>query len=287
MAKKGGLGKGLDALFIDNNTGSAGSLMSLRIGDIEPNKNQPRDYFDQQALQELADSIKENGLLQPIVVRQIPSGMYQIVAGERRWRACRMAGLSEVPAIVVEADSGKTMELALLENLQREDLSPMEEARGYKTLMEHYGLTQEQVAQKMGKSRPAIANSVRLLTLPQEVIKLVDDGKLSAGHAKVLAGLDDPSSAAEYAREIESKGLNVRQTEQLVKSGRGGATDRSRPKAEKTAWGDSYAREIEISIGEATGRHIRVLPKGEGGVLEIHYLDRDDLNRLTDMLGKL
>ncbi len=216
MAKKGGLGKGLDALFLDNDAQVGGGLMNLRLSAIEPNKDQPRDKFDQEALAELADSIREHGVLQPIVVRPMPGGTYQIVAGERRWRASRMAGLSEIPAVVVEAQDDKVMELALIENLQREDLTIIEEALGYRTLMETYGLTQDQVAKRMGKSRPVIANALRILNLPEKALARLEKGELTPGHARVLAGLGSPEEMEELAEETVRSGLTVRQLEKLA-----------------------------------------------------------------------
>ena len=213
MAKKGGLGKGLDALFLDNDAQVGEGLMSLRISAIEPNKDQPRDRFDQIALSELADSIREHGVLQPIVVRSMPGGSYQIIAGERRWRASRMAGLSEIPAVVVEAGDDKVMELALIENLQREDLTIIEEAMGYRVLMETYGFTQEQVARRMGKSRPVIANALRILNLSPEALNRLEKGELSPGHARVLAGLESQELMDSLAGETVKSGLTVRQAE--------------------------------------------------------------------------
>ena len=221
MAKKGGLGKGLDALFLDNDTQVGGGLMSLRVSAIEPNKDQPRDRFDQAALSELADSIREHGVLQPIVVRTMEGGTYQIIAGERRWRASRMAGLSEIPAMVVEAEDGKVMELALIENLQREDLTIIEEALGYRTLMETYGLTQEQVAKRMGKSRPVIANALRILNLSPGSLKRLEAGELTPGHARVLAGLESPELMDQLAEEAVRSALTVRQLEKLAAQRKG------------------------------------------------------------------
>ena len=208
MAKKGGLGKGLDALFLDNDAQVGEGLMSLRISTIEPNKDQPRDRFDQGALSELADSIREHGVLQPIVVRSTAGGSYQIIAGERRWRAARMAGLSEIPAMVVEAEDSKVMELALIENLQREDLTIIEEALGYRTLMETYGMTQEQVARRMGKSRPVIANALRILNLSPAALKRLEDGEITPGHARVLAGLETEEEMDALAAEAVRGGAD-------------------------------------------------------------------------------
>ena len=203
MAKKSGLGKGLDALFLDNETAESSSLMTLRVSDIEPNKDQPRKAFEPNALAELADSIREHGILQPVVVRALPGGVYQIIAGERRWRASRMARLSEIPAIVIEADDAKVRELALIENLQRQDLTPLEEAEGYRSLMEHSGMTQEEVAARLGKSRPVVANALRLLNLPKGVKMQLDEGFLTAGAAGAeCAGAGDcPEEGAQRGQK--------------------------------------------------------------------------------------
>ena len=207
MAKaKGGLGKGLEALFADNSTDS-GAVSSLAVSEIEPNRGQPRRHFDEAALAELADSIRQYGVLQPLVVRPMESGGYQLVAGERRWRAARMAGLSQVPVVIRELSDSETMELALIENLQREDLNPIEEAAGYRELMETFGLTQEQVSERVGKSRPVITNAMRLLGLPDAVRALVSQGELSAGHARALLGLENEAVICALAEEIIKKGL--------------------------------------------------------------------------------
>ena len=261
MAKKGGLGKGLDALFLDNDAQVGEGLMSLRISAIEPNKDQPRDRFDQIALSELADSIREHGVLQPIVVRSMPGGSYQIIAGERRWRASRMAGLSEIPAVVVEAGDDKVMELALIENLQREDLTIIEEAMGYRVLMETYGFTQEQVARRMGKSRPVIANALRILNLSPEALNRLEKGELSPGHARVLAGLESQELMDSLAAETVKSGLTVRQLEKLAAQQKAPKEKLSLPEKaakEESAWGDSGYREMEISLGETLGRKVRI-----------------------------
>lgn len=291
MARKGGLGKGLDALFLDNEAETGGTLMTLRLSDIEPNKEQPRKEFETSALLELSDSIREHGVLQPIVVRSLPGGAYQIIAGERRWRASRQAGLTEIPAVVIEADDDKVRELALIENLQRKDLTALEEAKGYRSLMDATGMTQEQIAKRLGKSRPVIANALRLLNLPDEVKKHLDNGSLSAGHARLLAGLEDPEEAVTIAAEVEKQGLSVRQLEQLLRRNRGAATGRSAeaPKKEPkqaSAWGDSHLREVEISLQEATGRHISVTRNGEGGTLSIEFFSEKDLRELADKLSR-
>ena len=289
MAKKGGLGKGLDALFLDNDAQVGEGLMSLRISAIEPNKDQPRDRFDQIALSELADSIREHGVLQPIVVRSTAGGSYQIIAGERRWRASRMAGLSEIPAVVVEAGDDKVMELALIENLQREDLTIIEEAMGYRVLMETYGFTQEQVARRMGKSRPVIANALRILNLSPEALNRLEKGELSPGHARVLAGLESQELMDSLAAETVKSGLTVRQLEKLAAQQKAPKEKLSLPEKaakEESAWGDSGYREMEISLGETLGRKVRIRKGSVGGVLELEFFSPGDLSRLAEKLTK-
>ena len=215
---KRGLGKGLDALFADNAAEEDVTPVKLRLSEIEPNSGQPRRAFNEEALSQLADSIRAHGVLQPLVVRPIPgTGTYQLVAGERRWRAARMAGLTDVPVIIREMDDAAVMEVALIENLQREDLNPMEEAQGFSTLMESYGFTQDEVAERVGKSRPAVANTLRLLGLPEEVRGMVSGKKLSQGHARALFGLEKPETMCAFARLTVQKGLSVRELERLVK----------------------------------------------------------------------
>lgn len=293
MARKGGLGKGLDALFIDNDAEVSGALMQLRLSQVEPNKDQPRDLFDQEALAELADSIREHGVLQPIIVRAVPGGMYQIIAGERRWRASRLAGLQELPAMVVDADDTRVMELAMIENLQREDLSPLEEARGYRLLMDAAGLTQEQLAVRMGKSRPAIANALRLLSLPPQAQKQLEAGAITPGHARVLAGVEEKSQALELLDLTTQKGLTVRQLETL-------ARQLKQPKAapapekevaftarggEDTAWGDPFYRETQLSLTDALGTPVRIRRSPGGGTLEIAFYSREQLAQLAKKLA--
>lgn len=288
MAKKGGLGKGLDALFLDNDAQVGEGLMSLRISTIEPNKDQPRDRFDQGALSELADSIREHGVLQPIVVRSTAGGSYQIIAGERRWRAARMAGLSEIPAMVVEAEDSKVMELALIENLQREDLTIIEEALGYRTLMETYGMTQEQVARRMGKSRPVIANALRILNLSPAALKRLEDGEITPGHARVLAGLETNEEMDALAAEAVRGGLTVRQLEKLAAQRKAAAkASAPAPKQppEESAWGDSGLREIEISLRETLHRKVRIRRSPRGGVLELEFYSHEDLMELAGRLA--
>ena len=218
LNKKGGLGKGLDALFLDNSTEERGGSVTVSLNDIEPNRDQPRKDFDEEALSELAESIALHGVIQPLLVRPISDGGYQLVAGERRWRASRMAGLTEVPVFIREMSDRQVAEVALIENLQREDLNPLEEAKGYAQLMKDYSLTQEQVAKSVGKSRPAVANAMRILELPEEVLEYVRNGKLSAGHARTLLPIKDKQTLLKLAEEIVLKDISVRETERIVKS---------------------------------------------------------------------
>ena len=285
-AKKGGLGRGLDALFADNSIEeiASTSAVKLKIMDIEPNRHQPRKIFDEDALAELADSIAKHGVIQPLLVRPMPDGSYQLVAGERRWRASRMAGLTEVPVVIKELSDDEAMALALIENLQREDLNAIEEAQGIKALMDTLSLTQDEAAERVGKSRPAVANALRLLKLPDSVIALVSDGKLSPGHARALLGFKDEQDIIETADLIIEKGLTVRDVEKLVKK------RNKEPKAEKpAARRASYYDEVELALTDFLGRKVRVgtKPGKESGVLEIDFFDKDDLTRLADALKSL
>lgn len=284
MAKKGGLGKGLDALFKDNEADVSGSLMHLRISDIEPNKDQPREKFDQLALEELADSIREHGVLQPIVVRAIPGGSYQIIAGERRWRASRLAELAEIPAVVIEAEDCKVMELALIENLQRQDLNVIEEAQGYKTLMDNYKMTQDQVAKRVGKSRPVVANALRLLSLPARVLDELMQGEISPGHARVLAGVEDADRINALLDRVIVEGLTVRQLEKLAKEEP--ETEKKPEKKEESAWGDSWYKEVELSLRDTLGRKVKINKKGKTGTLEIQFYSREELEDFAARLAK-
>lgn len=282
-AKKGGLGRGLDALFADNSIEeiASTSAVKLKIMDIEPNRDQPRKIFDEDALAELADSIAKHGVIQPLLVRPMPDGSYQLVAGERRWRASRMAGLTEVPVVIKELSDDEAMALALIENLQREDLNAIEEAQGIKELMDTLSLTQDEAAERVGKSRPAVANALRLLKLPDSVIALVSDGKLSPGHARALLGFKDEQDIIETADLIIEKGLTVRDVEKLVKK------RNKEPKAEKpAARRASYYDEVELALTDFLGRKVKVgtKPGKESGVLEIDFFDKDDLTRLADAL---
>lgn len=285
-AKKGGLGRGLDALFADNSIEeiASTSAVKLKIMDIEPNRDQPRKIFDEDALAELADSIAKHGVIQPLLVRPMPDGSYQLVAGERRWRASRMAGLTEVPVVIKELSDDEAMALALIENLQREDLNAIEEAQGIKALMDTLSLTQDEAAERVGKSRPAVANALRLLKLPDSVIAIVSDGKLSPGHARALLGFKDEQDIIETADLIIEKGLTVRDVEKLVKK------RNKEPKAEKpAARRASYYDEVELALTDFLGRKVKVgtKPGKESGVLEIDFFDKDDLTRLADALKSL
>lgn len=281
MAKKlGGLGKGLNAIFIENDSEDSNGSVTLKISEIEPNRSQPRKEFDEKALSELAESISKHGLLQPLLVRPLPLGGYQIVAGERRYRACRMAGITEVPVIIRELGDTETMEIALIENLQREDLTPIEEALGYQVLIDEHGFSQEEVAQSVGKSRPAIANSLRLLKLPQSILDLVSDGKISAGHARALLTLEDEKLMQELAEEIIKKDLSVRQVEKICKQ---------KPKPEKEEVPEkkpSFYSMVELALNESLGRKIKVSKnKGkQGGILQIEFYSDEELTELSNKL---
>lgn len=277
-----GLGIGLDVLFGGSDFDEAESeLLHLPISKVEPRLEQPREYFDEDALQELADSIAQYGLIQPITVRKLNTGYYQIIAGERRWRASRMAGLTEVPVRVIEADDRRTAELALVENLQREDLNPIEEAKGYRTLIEEYGLTQEEAAKSVGRSRPAITNAMRLLSLSAPVLEMVEKGELSAGHARALVPISDEKLQWEAANEVKSKNLSVRKTEQLATR----ITKES--KAEKPAndpLAVDYSAEVSNQLTAALGRRVRLVDGKKTGRIEIEFYGADDREALIALL---
>ena len=287
MAKKiGGLGKGLSAIFSENDTEDKNEVVTLKISQIEPNRNQPRRTFDEDALQELALSISEHGVLQPILVRPMIYGGYQIVAGERRYRASRMAGLTEIPAIVRELTDSETMQIALIENLQRSDLTTLEEAMGYQTLMDEYDFSQEDVARIVGKSRSAVANTLRLLSLPDEVKDLLEQGKLSAGHARALLIVEDDKIAVDTARKMVSDGLSVRETEKLVKK-----TESAAPQKKKTSSVKKVTAytEVELALTTALGTKVTVTENKnkKGGTLNIEFYDPEELFALTHKLEKL
>ena len=288
MAKRNtelGLGRGLNALLGDPalQPQEEGSV-SLPISQVEPGLNQPRKRFDQAALDDLADSIRTHGIIQPLTVRRLASGYYQIIAGERRWRAAKAAGLAEVPAVIIEADDRKVMELGLIENLQREDLNPAEEARGYQVLMEEYGLTQEQVAQQMGKSRPAIANTLRLLALPQEVLEMLVEGTLSAGHARAILGAPTAELQLLAAKKVVEGQLSVRQTEALIK-----ALQREKKEKPLTQGPDLslYLGELEKDLSGRLGRKVKIAHKGKKGRIELEYYSDQDLETLLSLLQQL
>ena len=284
MAGQKGLGKGLGALmgdFMDEPV-SKSPYQLLPLHKVEPNAGQPRQDFDEEELASLADSIATHGIVQPLTVRQLPSGYYQIIAGERRWRAARMAGLHEVPAVVIEADDKKTMELALIENLQRQDLNPVEEAMGYQTLMEDYGLTQEETAKRVGKSRPAVANALRLLALCPEVLEKVRSGQLSAGHARAVLTLKTEKLQKEAAQKIIALGLSVRQAELLCKNL--GKPPVEKPEQPLTV---DYIAECEKSLSHHLGRAVKIVNGKRKGRCELEFYGQDDLQKLLDALMKL
>ena len=283
MAERG-LGRGLGALLGDEamQAPEHGSVL-LPIAQIEVRADQPRTHFDETALSELADSIRLHGVLQPITVRRLPSGYYQIVAGERRWRAARMAGLEQVPALVVDADEQKAMELAMIENLQREDLNPVEEAVGYRRLMDQHGLTQEEVAGRVGKSRPVVANALRLLALPEEVLQLLKEGNLSNGHARALLGLKSPELQGFAAQRVVAGQLSVRQTEALVK--RLNKAQNEQKSQETMAQGVDYLKELEQSLTQRLARKVRIFHGEKKGRLELEYYGEDDLEVLLELLN--
>ena len=283
--KELGLGRGLNALLGDPELPAQGEgSMTLPISQVEPGLNQPRKRFDQETLDDLAESIRVHGIIQPLTVRRLSTGYYQIIAGERRWRAAKAAGLQEVPAVIIEADDRKVMELGLIENLQREDLNPAEEARGYRTLMEDYGLTQEQVAQQMGKSRPAITNTLRLLALPDEVMTMVEEGALSAGHARAILGAPTPALQREAAKKVAQDQLSVRQTEALVR-----ALQKEKKEKVKAEGPDLslYLGELEKDLSGRLGRKVKIAHKGKKGRIELEYYNEQDLETLLALLQSL
>lgn len=288
VKKRGGLGKGLDAIFIENEPEESSSNVMLKISEIEPNKNQPRREFDDNALAELAESISQHGVLQPLLVRPIADGGYQIVAGERRWRASRMAGLTEVPVVIRELSDSETTELALIENLQREDLSPVEEALGYKQLMEEYDMSQDQVSKTVGKSRPAIANALRLLNLPDEILNLVNTAKISAGHGRTLLSFKNPEDMLIWAKKCVTDDISVRELERIAKKSNQEFENRGKEnKTTKKVKRLPYYDEVELSLNEHLGRKVSVSGDAENkGVLEIEFYSKDDLFELAQILGK-
>ncbi len=282
MAKKqSGLGKGLGALMLENNTDSMVSTDTLAVNDIIPNKEQPRKTFDEAALQELADSIKQHGVLQPLLVRPLTTGGYQLVAGERRWRASRLAELKEVPVIIKELSDTEAMEIAIIENLQREDLNPIEEAEGLQALIDKCGFTQEEVATSVGKSRPAITNALRLLRLPEEVRQMTKDGDISAGHARALLAFDNEPMMLECAKQIVDKKLTVRDVEKMAKRPK-----TSKIKASSDRARDSFYDEVELALSDALGTKVKVYNGRNKGTLEIEFYTLDDLKNIANAIAK-
>lgn len=278
MAAKGGLGIGLSALFDDNTTDSAAS-QTLRLSEIEPNRSQPRKKFDDESISALADSIKQHGILQPLLVRPYGSG-YQIVAGERRWRAARMLGMTEVPVQIREFSDSESMQIALIENLQRENLNPIEEAQGYFELMESFGMTQDEISKTVGRSRSAVANAIRLLNLPEKIRDMLEDGDLTVGHAKALMAFDDEGLMTEAAEKAWGGRLTVRELEKMAQN---------RDKSDKNKTNeriDSYFKEMEIGLHEALGRKVKVEYGKNKGALILEFYDRDDLSELAKRLTK-
>ena len=285
MAKKGGLGSGLSALFGENFTElpqeTANKQPStLPIEKVEPRADQPRRTFDEESMAELTESIRAHGVIQPITVRPLDSGFYQIIAGERRWRAARDAGITEVPVHILEADDRTAMELALVENLQREGLNPIEEAEGYRTLMTEYGLTQEAAADAVGKSRPAVANALRLLSLSEPVLKMVEEGTLSAGHARALLSLHDTELQKNAAELVVEKHLSVRQTEALAAR----LLKPSKPTEEPAAIAVDYVREVERELENALGRKVKLVTGRKKGRIEIEFYGTEDREKLIENL---
>lgn len=286
---KRGLGKGLDSIFADNYIETSASnegVQTLRLSEIEPKADQPRKHFDEESLQQLADSIAQHGLLQPIIVRESAGGFYQIIAGERRWRASKMAGLTEVPVVIMDADALKAAEIAIIENVQREDLNAYEEASAYKALMTEYGLTQEEVAAKVGKSRSAVANTLRLLDLPEEILEMLKTGDISAGHAKAVLGLKNKDDMVDLAQKILVRSLSVRETEDLVKK-----LNKLFEKGQK-AVDDvledevvvDYVKDLERKVRALIGKQIKINTKGKMKTVQIEYVDDDDLVEILNTL---
>ena len=288
MASERGLGKGLGALLGDAALQSQeGGSVSLPLAQVEPGLKQPRKRFDEETLADLADSIRTHGIIQPLTVRRLSSGYYQIIAGERRWRAAKLAGLSEVPAVIIEADDRKVMELGLIENLQREDLNPMEEAMGYRTLMEEYGLTQEETAQRVGKSRPAVANALRLIALPDAIRHLVEEGQLSAGHARALLSISSSTLQKKLAQKIIAEGLSVRQTEALAKRF---AREEAQEETAYAAPPDPMKLYRDAAAKDLTtrwGRKVSITMGPKKGKLEFEFYNDEDLTELLDRLSDL
>lgn len=276
--KKRGLGKGLDAIFAENSGDTAEGAVTVKIGEIEPNREQPRKEFDSAALSELADSISQHGVLQPLLLRPMLSGGYRIVAGERRWRAARMAGLSEVPAVIREMTDAEEMVFALIENLQREDLTPLEEAEGYRTLIETQGFTQEEVSRTVGKSRPAITNALRLLNLPEDIRSMLERGEISAGHARTLLSFKNPDDMR-LGAEKAKQGAPVRELENLAKR-----MNEKKAPSPRSIQRNHYYEEAQLAVGEYLGRKVKVAGTKKKGTLQIEFYGEKDLQNLLEEL---
>lgn len=277
-AKKSGLGRGFDAIFADNSVediSTGNSTTKVKLLDIEPNREQPRKQFDEEALAELSDSIAQHGVLQPLLVRPMPDGGYQLVAGERRWRASRMAGLTEVPVVIRDLTDAQVAELALVENLQRENLNPLEEANGYKELSDKFGYTQEKISEIVGKSRSAVANALRLLNLPEGVQELVLNGKLTTGHAKAILTLEDDKLKTDLAKLVVASDLSVRETERFARN-----MAKEPSKGKKVKKRNPYYDEAELALSEVLGRSVKITKSSKKGSLEIEFFDDADLKKL-------
>jgi ParB family chromosome partitioning protein len=276
--KKSGLGRGFDAIFADNSVediSTGNSTTKVKLLDIEPNREQPRKQFDEDALAELSDSIAQHGVLQPLLVRPMPDGGYQLVAGERRWRASRMAGLTEVPVVIRDLTDAQVAELALVENLQRENLNPLEEANGYKELSDKFGYTQEKISEIVGKSRPSIANALRLLNLPEDVQEMVSDGSISMGHARAILSLEDDKMKTDLAKLVIQNDLSVRETERIARS-----MVKEAPQKSKAKKRNPYYDEAELALSEVLGRKVKITKSSKKGALEIEFFDDADLKKL-------
>ena len=287
MAKSRGLGRGLDTLFVEQTgfSGEDSGISTIRLSEIEPNLSQPRKEFEETALNELADSIAAHGVLQPLLVRPMKNGMYQIVAGERRWRAARIAGISEVPALIRELSDEETDQVALIENLQREDLNAVETAEGYKRLMDKYGMTQEQLSEAVGKSRPAVANTLRILNLPEEVLPLVSAGKLSAGHAKAILSAPE-DKRVELAKAIVSGELSVREAEKMAAK-LGKEVKLTTPKQTKEKFPkDKFYREMQVAMTEELGRPFKITETEKGGTIELPFYTKEELADFCERILK-
>ena len=277
--KRGGLGKGLDALFMENDAEDSAGTVTLKISEIEPNRSQPRHDFNEESLRELADSIAAHGVLQPLLVRPLPEGGYQLVAGERRWRASRMAGLFEVPVIIRELSDSETMQISMIENLQRENLNPVEEALGYKTLIDEYGFTQDELSKTVGKSRPVITNALRLLKLSQEILDMLRNGEIPTGHARALLSIDNADEQLRIAQLIVKNDLTVRDIERIAKSIN---EQKGEHQAAETHKRSTFFDEVELSLNEHLSRKVKVVNgKDSGGILQIEFYSEEDLSELA------